>query len=161
MKIVVSVTVFLATVALGLMEDMIRGTICQGKIGMDLEVCYSNIACKYMNQIHQRNGVPPMQLGTEAMLKNSMHRSKVQSRRGSLFHQSMEVKICSGKCTTTLSAENVALFQYLGINNPAAQCKWRYSPGHFRNVISTTSNVCAIGIYNDSSDSWWCNQTFS
>lgn len=104
-----------------------------------------------------------MALGTMAMLENAVSHSKTMAETGKLYHQAMGVKLGQGDCVTTLSAENVAVFWDGSVKNPAAKCimQWRYSAGHFRNMMSETSKVCAVGVHQKTNSNWWCAQTFS
>ena len=89
-------TILLVAMAIGFVfgsiDNIIGNTVCEGKSDTALDVCYSEAACMYMNELRQNSNIKPMAHGTTAMLLNAVQHSKTMANSAKLFHQKMGVK---------------------------------------------------------------------
>jgi len=127
--------------------------------------CMNAAAVGYTNNIRKSAGLPPLQMGTKAMLANAIQHSKAMYSRQNIYHQPVEqgVYVGSGSCNAMISGENVAMNFVSGANDDvASKCceQWRKSPGHYQNIVANNLNV-VIGIYTSPDGKVWCTQTFS
>ena len=126
--------------------------------------CMNKLAVSYTNAIRRKAGLPPLAMGSKAMLSNAMQHNKVMASRNNLFHQQLgNVVIGTGECRGTLSGENIAYNFVRQGSDAAAMCvkQWEKSPGHYRNIVNRNNRNVIVAVWVASNKQVWCTQTFS
>lgn len=82
--------------------------------------CWCVMAVKYTNDVRAKTGLPPLKVGSETMLKNTMDYAKTLADMGQLIHQEFSTANADIGCSLFQGAENIA--QTIAKGNIAKAC---------------------------------------